>query len=263
MARPRGQTLQQRFGFLDEDLKAPTHDEIMSWLTANIDQVIIELFWDSDWPVEERREVEQDARQIVQRTAEAMILSEWNAREEMARHLGLPGYYAADMAQKAQIDRTVPNLIRISQRKSAEYREGFGGLTWPQHPLPRVAKLIWEWPVKTDGKFMVGFVDLYAEVRQPRLALAGYTYVEGYAGAEGYRRAADPGQLRAVVSDHWDLKRVYFEVKATMPSAGELIRQIRMYQEYVQGQWVVVSPDDRHRGILESQGIEFYKASGR
>ena len=87
MARPRGQTLQQRFGFLDEDLKAPTHDEIMSWLTANIDQVIIELFWDSDWPVEERREVEQDARQIVQRTAEAMILSEWNAREEMARHL--------------------------------------------------------------------------------------------------------------------------------------------------------------------------------
>jgi hypothetical protein len=57
--------------------------------------------------------------------------------------------------------------------------------------------------------------------------------------------------------------QVYFEVKATMPSAGELIRQIHMYQEYVQGQWVVGSPDDRHRGILGSQGIEFYKASGR
>jgi len=50
---------------------------------------------------------------------------------------------------------------------------------------------------------------------------------------------------------------VYFEVKATLSSAGELIRQIRMYQEYVQGEWVVVSPDNRHRGLLESQGILF------
>jgi hypothetical protein len=33
--------------------------------------------------------------------------------------------------------------------------------------------------------------------------------------------------------------------------------------EYVQGEWVVVSPDDRHRSILESQGIQFYQAPGR
>ena len=50
---------------------------------------------------------------------------------------------------------------------------------------------------------------------------------------------------------------VHFEIKATLPSAGELIRQIRMYQEYVQGQWVVVPPDNRHRGILESRGSSF------
>ena len=65
------------------------------------------------------------------------------------------------------------------------------------------------------------------------------------------------------MSDHWQAMPVYFEVKATLPSAGELIRQIRMYQEYVQGEWVVVSPDDRHRSILESQGIRFYPAPAR
>lgn len=124
-------------------------------------------------------------------------------------------------------------------------------------------KVVWELPIQTDGKFMVGFVDLYVEVRQPRLALAGYTYAEGLTGAEGYRRAPDPSTLRAVASDHWKLLQVYFEVKAAMPSAGELIRQIRMYQRYVQGEWVVVSPDDRHRSILDSQGIQFYKAPGR
>ena len=65
------------------------------------------------------------------------------------------------------------------------------------------------------------------------------------------------------MSDQWKLLPVYFEVKATLPSAGELIRQIRMYQEYVQGEWVVISPDDRHRRILESQGIQFYQAPVR
>jgi len=57
LARPRGQTLQQRFGFLDGNLKAPAHNEIMLWLTANIDWVIIELFWNSARPARKRREV--------------------------------------------------------------------------------------------------------------------------------------------------------------------------------------------------------------
>jgi hypothetical protein len=33
--------------------------------------------------------------------------------------------------------------------------------------------------------------------------------------------------------------------------------------DYAQGEWVVVSPDDRHRSILESQRIQFYQAPGR
>ena len=263
MARPRGQTLQQRFGFLDNDLKTSSHDEVMTWLTEHIEQVIIELFWDSDWPVEERQLLEQEARAIVDQTAAAMVLSEWEAREALARKIGLTAAYAADAVQRAAIERSIPDLMRASQQQAAEHRRRLTKLALPQRPLFAVDKVVWELPIQTDGKFIVGFVDLYVEVRQPRLALAGYTYAEGSTGTEGYRRAPDPSTLRAVVSDHWKLLQVYFEVKATLPSAGELIRQIRMYQEYVQGQWVVVSPDDRHRSILEGQGILFYKAPGR
>ena len=43
-----------------------------------------------------------------------MIRSEWNAREELVRYLGLPSYYDADANQWAQIDRAAPNLIQIS-----------------------------------------------------------------------------------------------------------------------------------------------------
>jgi hypothetical protein len=53
--------------------------------------------------------------------------------------------------------------------------------------------------------------------------------------------------------------KVFFEVKTTIPSLGELIRQIRMYQEYENGIWVVVSPDDTHSSRLEKQGIKFIK----
>lgn len=43
MARPKGQTLQQRFGFQDSDLTTPQHDEMMLWLDENIDTVLSEF----------------------------------------------------------------------------------------------------------------------------------------------------------------------------------------------------------------------------
>jgi len=263
MARPRGQTLQQRFGFLDDDLRTVSHDEVMTWLTEHIEQVIIELFWDSAWPADERRLVEQQAQAVVNQTAAALVLSEWDAREALARKIGLTAAYAADAVQRAAIERSIPDLISASQQEAAEYRRRYTGLTLPQRPLFAVDKVVWELPLQTDSKFLVGFVDLYVAVRQPRLVLTGYTYADRCSGLEVYRRAPDPRTLRAVVSNHWEVMPIYFEVKATLPSAGELIRQIRMYQEYVQGEWVVVSPDDRHRRILESQGIQFYQAPVR
>jgi hypothetical protein len=55
-------------------------------------------------------------------------------------------------------------------------------------------------------------------------------------------------------------QRVYFEVKTAIKSLGELIRQIRMYQEYVSsGIFVVVCPDDRYKEQLQRQGIAFVK----
>ncbi|AQS93988.1 hypothetical protein BXQ17_07900 [Polaribacter sp. BM10] len=59
-------------------------------------------------------------------------------------------------------------------------------------------------------------------------------------------------------------KTVFIEVKTQIPSLGELIRQMRAYQSY---QWendrhtifIIVSPDDRHKEILNEQGFGFYK----
>ena len=44
MAPPKIKTLQARFGFADTDLKKPLHDEIIKWLDANIQDILMMLF---------------------------------------------------------------------------------------------------------------------------------------------------------------------------------------------------------------------------
>lgn len=54
---------------------------------------------------------------------------------------------------------------------------------------------------------------------------------------------------------------LYFEIKPVIPSVGELIRQLRMYQSYIdQGSWYVVSPDTRFRTMIEGQNFGFIEA---
>lgn len=59
-------------------------------------------------------------------------------------------------------------------------------------------------------------------------------------------------------------KNLFIEVKTQIPSLGMLIRQMRAYQAYQQGindltDYIIVSPDDRHKKVLNKQGFWFYK----
>jgi hypothetical protein len=58
--------------------------------------------------------------------------------------------------------------------------------------------------------------------------------------------------------EHGRLKQYMFEVKPAIPSLGEVIRQIRMYEQYEMGaEFYVVSPDARFKAALEAQKIGF------
>src|SRR6266508_1899967 len=41
---PKIKTLQARFGFADPDLKKPLHDEMIKWLDANIEDILMVVF---------------------------------------------------------------------------------------------------------------------------------------------------------------------------------------------------------------------------
>jgi hypothetical protein len=57
------------------------------------------------------------------------------------------------------------------------------------------------------------------------------------------------------------IKPIYIEVKTEIPSLGELIRQMRAYQAYLDSfaSYIIVAPDNRHEKILKEQGFYFYK----
>ena len=166
MAQPKAQTLQERFGFQDDDLKLTTHDDIMYWVHANIDTIVTELF------------------------------GEW--------------------AQK---------------QWDASGRDGI-------MPALKVTGIDWEYPISTKTGFTVGFADMLV-----------WAPLWGYVTSPRVRHM-------------FQVLYVYFEIKTKLPTAGELLRQIRLYQSHTEPEyaWVVVCPDDRHAAILKDQGIYFYKS---
>jgi len=51
MAAPKAKTLQERFGFLDDDLKTPAHDALMLWIDEFISEILADVFNLSDAPI--------------------------------------------------------------------------------------------------------------------------------------------------------------------------------------------------------------------
>lgn len=119
----------------------------------------------------------------------------------------------------------------------------------PSKTEPKVHKKIWEYPVMS-GNFTVGFIDLLVEYTTPRLTYRGVNHI--------YNIPLIQNSFEWIIEN--DLMAIAIEVKSVMPSIGELIRQIRMYQTYVPNiSFFVVSPDDRFASALQSQGIGFIK----
>jgi len=98
-------------------------------------------------------------------------------------------------------------------------------------------EVTWEYPLTTRGYHdakasIIGYIDLRATRR----------------GQDG----------------KWD-NTFYIEVKTTIPSVGELLRQLTFYslntglKDCYKKYMIVVCPDDKHKELIENQGYSFYK----
>jgi|GEM_PF-1678164 len=243
MATPRAKTMIERAGFKDEDLKTPEHDRIMLWLDSNIEEVIRNLFGSDLWPEDEVRkhrdsaakQVENDKNQLVKQIQdEEEILARY--KEEGSSSLGKilgPEYKAREIAaRKKSLHEKKDRLQEL---------KAWGGIGDP--PAPHgftVRRKKWEAAIR-NRDYVVGSIDFLVQINRPVLDIK---VADGFPQWENGYGAVE----------------VLFEVKSQIKSLGELLRQIRFYQEYQRGIYVVVSPDDRFAGVLRDQGIRFVLA---
>jgi len=102
----------------------------------------------------------------------------------------------------------------------------------------------WERPVIAGtNNFIVGYIDLWV-----RMTGSCPTILDE----------------RWIVTDNRSIECA-FEVKSRIPSLGEVIRQMRTYQQHaltsrmLENYWFIVCPDDRFAAPLKEQGIHFLK----
>src|ERR1017187_4468677 len=196
--KQRAKTLQEKFGFVDEELKTPEHDAMMVWIDQQAEELIQEYF---------------------------SISSGWS-------------------------DDTIP---RVRAEADQIARSRFHQLPWHGlgEPPPKKFKIlekIWESPIVTKNGYAVGFADMEVLVIPPgRLSCS-------------WNEQRDPQESDlprwACVANK---ESVIFEAKTSIRSVGELIMQIRLYQEYRKGHYIVVSSDDKFADVLRGQGIQFLK----
>jgi hypothetical protein len=148
------------------------------------------------------------------------------------------------------IDRYVH--VALKDRKAIAELLCRGDTMDSSRPVTRASKPKWELPITRPGStFIVGYLDLLAVVQIP----VRYRYKR-----DGWR--ANPDDCWVEESGDADL-HVCFEVKPTIPSAGEMLRQLNTYKSalvpQLDGRMVmgVFSPDTRFKEIIEDQGFFF------
>ena len=252
MKKQRANTFQERFGFADHDLKKPKHDEILLWLDDHALAIIKEIIsWTDVWPAGAVEQKDKGVMDVLKNRADWL-------RDAIAER-------DKSASQPLDDDTTEkPWLKEYRERAKAEgerYRNElaligtYQGLGDAPPPDVRTTP-IWEEPVTHVGatKYVVGFLDMVVLVEKTELEVDG-VYLQPPIRCEEIRRLP----TRRLAWCETPEKRFGFEAKVAIPSLGELIRQLRHYQQYCRYQLYVVSPDDRFAGQLVAQGFGFIK----
>lgn len=122
-------------------------------------------------------------------------------------------------------------------------------------PKPHVVKRTWEYPLHVHTGYNnaisrpVGFGDLLFMYAIPRpKPTYNYDTYHSQRGHEvtGYEIA-------------WERHAVLLEVKSTLPTLGELLRQLNLYATAFSHPQAVIAPDDAYATILREQGYGFIK----
>lgn len=243
--KPRAKTIQERLGFQDDELATPKHDEIMLWVDENTESVLSELF-PKHWTEREIRSHQEEVERARAIWRERCVSGKGVAAEDAQRLTFLMAEIRHwKLNGNAEKVREFENQVDAYVQSTAQKFPDPGPV--PSRPPWQVRGKKWELPI-LSGSYVVGVVDFCVSLDRGTVWLGGI-------------------EDKALFQPAWKIGRdrgtLLFEIKPAIRSLGELIRQINIYRTYEQqSRFIVVSPDDRFRSNLESQGISFVKYTG-
>lgn len=252
MGAPKSQTLQQRFGFNDPDIKTSAHDEIMIWLDTNIELITEAIIgWQTTWSNKKIASLTHLAKIAIAREIVSLEESLQDSVDDLTKEQGdgPRGWEKKEDWEKRLNEVCERNTM---QAKKIEYMSSWESLPPPDKPRFTVRKT-WEKPIKSKD-FIIGFIDMGITAYVPTISMT--LDMPCYQHSEPRLLKHEPPEWEVESKSNWF---ACFEVKTAIPSLGELVRQIQMYRSYHDVDYYVVAPDDRFVKQLVAQNIGFIK----
>jgi hypothetical protein len=211
-------------GFKDDDLSTPKHDEIVLALRDHLlSGNVYRLF---KQPIPLNRDMRID-----------------ELREQWSQHVATPVHF-----------RHTHDTFPVDPAHLPEYT------------LPVVRELVLERPIhkcektyryRHNNSPIIGFADLWASVVYDSDIICGHFDDHRFASS---KKLDDNVVCKPDLEVSHDTIEIIFEVKTTIPSFGELLRQLAIYKTYSDSNKsviVVVSPDARWANDLRVAGYRF------
>lgn len=254
MNKPKAQTLQQKLGFFDEDLKKPKHDELMLWLDNNIERIINRIF-NSPFTEDEIKII----REREWKKVKTIIGGYDRSIESFQRQLNYSESEKRDLPSSLRYSNEELEKYIFERERKKKILEQFDiDSNIPSKPRITKIKKTWELPVSTknySNKYTIGFIDFAASFNIPMIELLGLKYTQKDFSLKKDYYDVDESDLRY----HYypDEKTIFVEVKTEILSLGELLRQINHYKTYLNGDYYVLCPDNTYKDKLLEQGVNF------
>jgi len=260
MRKKVADTLQQRLGFMDPDLKDPEHDQIVIWVRNQAPAMLSQWLGHTNrWPpqaTQESTRATREAHEQCLRVLDAEIEKQERRAEDGQTESAL--FRSSSTFREERIRQENERLARLKVKREqllAIDLQDDGGQPEVAVTHIEMEHLIADASYR-GGKYPIGYVDLLVAYKIPHPALSlGDLHPEHF-DTWMSSNSVDPPIPPTHVQ--WKARHAYFEAKTRIPSLGELLRQINLYKNYLKpGEWFVVSPDIKYREILAEEGIRF------
>lgn len=243
--RIKANTLQQRLGFMDEDLKKPSHDVIIKWVCDNAGNLFEDILYKKDYS--------QDEIEYIKEQTIKAFCGNFHKKNSDIKRYGFSG--------------NIPDHEKVT----------FADINFsdriPEKSKVEVYSLQWEYLIRCEAEKSysgykphakdIGFVDLKIDLKIPRLGLSDVKIDRSRLVNKSTKGAwFDISNYRPTYmwKEDFEIVTLMIEAKTVMPTLGELFRQLNLYRNYFkEGIFVIVCPDDSQRKVIEDQGYLFLK----